>query len=85
MNPFLSFNKREKMERINNLSAAEKFTLRMADFFLANKYSRLFLLGYSFVLHLFVFLMMYKLAQGPTQCGVEIVVPPPPFNNNSGP
>lgn len=66
VNPFVAFNRKERYSRYNQLSAAEKVTLTMGDFFLSNKYSRLFILIYTIVLHLFIFIMIYNFAQVPT-------------------
>merc|ERR1712137_84085 len=66
VNPFVEFNRKERYSRYNQLNAAEKVTLTMGDFFLSNKYSRIFVLVYTLILHLFIFIMMYKFAQIPT-------------------
>ncbi|EFA76377.1 C-terminal CASP domain-containing protein [Heterostelium album PN500] len=62
INPFLSFNKKEKYRRYKEMNTAERVILNTSRFFLSNKYSRLFLFIYSILLHLLVFITLYKLA-----------------------
>ncbi|KAN0040502.1 hypothetical protein ACTA71_008839 [Dictyostelium dimigraforme] len=62
INPFLSFNKKEKYRRYREMNTAERVILNGSRFFLSNKYSRLFLFIYSVLLHLMVFLTLYRLA-----------------------
>merc|ERR1712137_788028 len=68
VNPFVEFNRKERYSRYNQLNAAEKVTLTMGDFFLSSKFSRWFILVYTVILHLFIFILMYKLAQQPAYC-----------------
>ncbi|GAM23932.1 hypothetical protein SAMD00019534_071070 [Acytostelium subglobosum LB1] len=62
INPFLSFNKKEKYRRYKEMNTAERVILNTSRFFLSTKYSRLFLFIYSVLLHLLVFVTLYKLA-----------------------
>ncbi|EGC31592.1 hypothetical protein DICPUDRAFT_92761 [Dictyostelium purpureum] len=62
INPFLSFNKKEKYRRYKEMNTAERVILNSSRFFLSNKYSRLFLFIYSILLHLMVFATLYRLA-----------------------
>ena len=54
LNPFAAFHKKERMQRINELHAAERLVLNFSSFFLANRHARLFLFGYIVCLHLLV-------------------------------
>jgi len=73
VNPFVIFNRKEKYRRYKELNAAEKVILNSGRFFLSTKYSRLFLFFYSVLLHLLVFLTLYKLAH----TGAPLVCPIP--------
>merc|ERR1712130_8124 len=68
VNPFSDFNRRERHSRYKQLNAADRVTLTMGDFFLSNRYSRVFVLVYTLILHLFIFIMMYRFANIPTHC-----------------
>merc|ERR1712173_74735 len=70
VNPFSDFNRRERHSRYKQLNAADRVTLTMGDFFLSNRYSRVFILVYTLILHLFIFIMMYRFASIPTHCPV---------------
>jgi len=70
VNPFADFNRRERHSRYKQLNAADRVTLTMGDWFLSNRYSRVFILVYTLVLHLFIFVMMYHFANIPTHCPV---------------
>ena len=54
LNPFAAFHRKERMQRINELHAAERLVLNFSSFFLANRHARLFLFGYILCLHLLV-------------------------------
>lgn len=59
-NPFVLFNRKEQYRRYKQLNPAEKVVLRGGQFFLSTKFSRLFLFSYSVLLHVLVFLTLYK-------------------------
>ncbi|KYQ89065.1 CCAAT displacement protein [Tieghemostelium lacteum] len=67
INPFNSFNKKEKNRKYKEMNTAERVILNGSRFFLSNKYSRLFLFVYSILLHLLVFVTLYKLAVTTTE------------------
>jgi len=62
VNPFLIFNRKEKYRRYKELNPAEKVILNSGRFFLSSKSSRIFLFFYSVLLHVLVFLLVYKIA-----------------------
>ena len=62
VNPFVIFNRKERYRRYNELSAADKVILNAGRFFMGSKGPRLFLFFYSVLLHLLVFLTLYKVA-----------------------
>mmetsp|Transcript_14221 Transcript_14221/g.19818 ORF Transcript_14221/g.19818 Transcript_14221/m.19818 type:complete len:656 (-) Transcript_14221:1343-3310(-) len=66
VNPFVIFNRKERYQRYKDLNAAEKVILSSGKFFLSTKFSRTFLFFYSLLLHLLVFLTLYKLAHTTT-------------------
>lgn len=72
VNPFVIFNRKEKYRRYKELNAAEKVILNSGRFFLSTKYSRTFLFFYSVLLHLLVFLTLYKLAHTNTNVACPI-------------
>ncbi|KAF2069865.1 hypothetical protein CYY_008818 [Polysphondylium violaceum] len=77
INPFLSFNKKEKYRRYREMNTAERVIFNGSRFFLSNKYSRLFLFIYSIFLHFLVFFTLYRLATITTEQHIE------GFNNNN--
>jgi len=62
IDPFTAFSRKEKQRRYTNLSAAEKVTLNMGRFVLSNKIARTIVFFYTILLHLLVFLVLYKMA-----------------------
>mmetsp|Transcript_7381 Transcript_7381/g.22483 ORF Transcript_7381/g.22483 Transcript_7381/m.22483 type:complete len:639 (+) Transcript_7381:64-1980(+) len=58
MNPFNVFNRRERNRRVNELSAAERVTLRAGQRMLGSKNIRVFVFSYVLLLHLFVFVVL---------------------------
>lgn len=62
LDPFSAFNQREKQQRYLGLSAHEKVTLNLGRFILSNKVARTIAFFYTLLVHLMVFLVLYKLA-----------------------
>eukprot|EP00795_Rhopilema_esculentum_P015573 gene15573-6840_t len=62
IDPFTAFSRKEKQRKYTNLSAPEKVTLSMGRFILSNKIARTIVFFYTFLLHLVVFLVLYKMA-----------------------
>jgi len=60
VNPFVIFNRKEKYRRYKELNAAEKVILNSGRFFLSTKASRIFLFFYSLLLHVLVFMTLYR-------------------------
>lgn len=58
--PFSSFKKREKKQKYDNMSTAEKVIYNTSSLFLANKYTRLFILFYNLLLHSLVFYVLSR-------------------------
>eukprot|EP00188_Purpureofilum_apyrenoidigerum_P004100 Plantae.Rhodophyta-Purpureofilum_apyrenoidigerum.ctg4487.p1 GENE.Plantae.Rhodophyta-Purpureofilum_apyrenoidigerum.ctg4487~~Plantae.Rhodophyta-Purpureofilum_apyrenoidigerum.ctg4487.p1 ORF type:complete len:639 (-),score=162.88 Plantae.Rhodophyta-Purpureofilum_apyrenoidigerum.ctg4487:161-2077(-) len=58
MNPFNVFNRRERNRRVNDLSTAERVTLRAGQRMLSSKNARIFVFSYILLLHLFVFVVL---------------------------
>eukprot|EP00160_Parvularia_atlantis_P014617 Unigene3741_Nuclearia_a/m.11426 Unigene3741_Nuclearia_a/g.11426 ORF Unigene3741_Nuclearia_a/g.11426 Unigene3741_Nuclearia_a/m.11426 type:complete len:398 (+) Unigene3741_Nuclearia_a:1021-2214(+) len=59
LNPFTEFNERERRKGYYNLNVAERATLNVSKFFLANKHARTFVFFYAVVLHLFMLSVIY--------------------------
>jgi hypothetical protein len=51
----------EKQQQYKRLNPAERVIYRGGQLFFKNTYTRMFLLGYSVLLHSLVFLVLYKL------------------------
>jgi len=68
IDPFSVFSKKEKQQRYVNLSAPEKVTLNMGRFILSNKIARTLVFFYTIMLHLLVFVVLYKFAFYETSC-----------------
>ncbi|KAL7749347.1 hypothetical protein RI367_005218 [Sorochytrium milnesiophthora] len=66
LNPFAFFRKNEQTLRYTSLSGADKATLNISKFLLANKHTRLFLFLYSICLHVLVFATLYHFALSKT-------------------
>jgi len=66
VNPFVIFNRKEKYQRYKELNAAEKVILNSGRFLLSTKFTRTFLFFYSVLLHVLVFLTLYKLVHTST-------------------
>ncbi|XP_040570725.1 protein CASP [Lepeophtheirus salmonis] len=62
LNPFTTFNRREKNRQYGNLNVVEKIILSMVRFMMSNKTARLFIFIYSMLLHGLVFLVLMKMA-----------------------
>ncbi|XP_031558255.1 protein CASP-like [Actinia tenebrosa] len=62
LDPFAAFSQREKQQRYMGLSPHEKVTLNMGRFLLGNKMARTISFFYLLLLHLLVFLVLYKMA-----------------------
>eukprot|EP00794_Sanderia_malayensis_P014305 gene14305-15793_t len=62
IDPFTAFSRKEKQRKYAGLSAPEKVTLNMGRFILSNKVARTIVFFYTILLHLLVFLVLYKMA-----------------------
>ncbi|RUS32918.1 CASP C terminal-domain-containing protein [Jimgerdemannia flammicorona] len=62
MNPFAEFHRKEESRRYNALNPADKVTLSLTRLFLANRWSRNFLIVYSMLLHLLVMVTLYRMS-----------------------
>ncbi|XP_060594752.1 protein CASP-like [Ruditapes philippinarum] len=62
LDPFSSFNRKEKIKRYMNLKPYDKITLSMGKFIMGNKTARTFAFFYTVLLHSLVFVVLYKLA-----------------------
>lgn len=62
LDPFSAFNQREKQQRYLGLSPHEKVTLNLGRFIMSNKFARTFVFFYTLLVHLMIFLVLYKLA-----------------------
>jgi len=71
MDPFAVFARKERQRKYVNLTAPEKVTLNMARFILSNKLARSLVFFYTILLHMLVFVVLYKFAYT-EQCHVDI-------------
>ncbi|XP_038054736.1 protein CASP-like [Patiria miniata] len=62
LDPFNSFSRKEKQRKYMNLSPFDKATLNMGRLVLSNKIARMIAFFYVIILHLLVFLVLYKMA-----------------------
>ena len=62
LDPFTSFSKRERMKKYMDLRPYDKITLGMGRFIMGNKIARTVVFFYTILLHILVFLVLYKLA-----------------------
>lgn len=62
LDPFQSFNRSERLKHYVGLKPYDKITLGMGRFIMSSKTARTMVFFYSLFLHVFVFLMLYKLA-----------------------
>lgn len=62
LDPFTSFSKRERMKKYMELRPYDKIALGMGKFIIGNKMARMFVFFYTILLHVLVFLVLYKLA-----------------------
>ena len=62
LDPFASFSRKEKMRKYSALSPFEKVTLALGRFILSNKTARTVTFIYTALLHILVFLVLYKIA-----------------------
>jgi len=62
LDPFSSFNKKERQRKYMNLKPYDKITLSMGRFIMGNKTARMVTFFYTLILHLLVFLVLYKMA-----------------------
>eukprot|EP00043_Microstomoeca_roanoka_P009542 m.91049 g.91049 ORF g.91049 m.91049 type:complete len:672 (+) comp14613_c0_seq1:278-2293(+) len=60
ISPFHEFSSRERQRRYMNLNAGDRLTLTLGKAILGNKHARLIFLIYAIVLHLLIFLVLYK-------------------------
>jgi homeobox protein cut-like len=62
LDPFTSFSKRERMRKYMDLRPYDKITLGMGRFIMGNKVARTVVFFYTLILHVLVFLVLYKMA-----------------------
>ncbi|KAK8736513.1 hypothetical protein OTU49_005048 [Cherax quadricarinatus] len=62
LDPFSSFSRKEKQRRYAALSPFEKITLSLGRFILSNKTARTVTFMYTALVHILIFLVLYKLA-----------------------
>ncbi|KAH9524242.1 Protein CASP [Bulinus truncatus] len=62
LDPFTSFSRKERQRRYLELKPYDKITLSMGRLIMGNKTARAFAFFYTIILHLMVFLVLYKLA-----------------------
>lgn len=62
LDPFTSFSKRERLRKYMDLRPYDKITLGMGRFIMGNKLARTIVFFYTIILHVLVFLVLYKLA-----------------------
>lgn len=81
LNPFTLFSRRERLRRLQELSAPERAVVRMGQRLLSARVSRLFLFFYSVSLHVLVFLTLYKMqhvSQMAHHAATSLTKTPPP-------
>ena len=59
VNPFAAFHRRERQQRLESLTPADRLILSFAKVVVANKHARLFLVGYIVCMHLVTSGAMY--------------------------
>ena len=64
INPFTVFNQKQKALRREKMDLPERIMLEAAQTFLSNKTARKFLFVYMLVMHLLVFVTLYRLSSG---------------------
>ncbi|KAK0054927.1 protein CASP [Biomphalaria pfeifferi] len=62
LDPFTSFSRKERQRRYLELRPYDKITLSMGRLIMGNKTARAFAFFYTVILHMMVFLVLYKLA-----------------------
>nr|CAG4713770.1 unnamed protein product [Naegleria fowleri] len=62
LDPFKRFHRKEREERLNNMTAAEKVIYRCSSLMLSHKLGRMFLFFYLLALHTLVFFTLSKLS-----------------------
>lgn len=62
LDPFASFSRHERTKKYMELKPYDKIALGMGKFIIGNKMARMFVFFYSILLHVLVFLVLYKLA-----------------------
>ena len=62
LDPFQSFSQAERKRKYGQLSVAEKVILSLVRFIVSNKTARLIVTLYSILLHVLVFIVLYKMA-----------------------
>ena len=62
LDPFQSFSQAERKRKYGQLSVAEKVILSLVRFIVSNKTARLMVTLYSVLLHVLVFVVLYKMA-----------------------
>merc|ERR1712131_27776 len=60
LDPFMKFSRNEKLRKYTNLSAHDKITLNMGKFILSNKVARTCIFVYTIVIHMLLYLILYK-------------------------
>ena len=65
-NPFMEFSKRERMRKIREMNATDRFLFNTTRVMMSNKYIRMGFFVYMVLLHLVVFLSLYKMAWSAT-------------------
>lgn len=60
LDPFMKFSRNEKLRKYTNLSAHDKITLNMGKFILSNKIARTCIFVYTIVIHMLLYLILYK-------------------------
>ena len=61
-NPFMEFSKRERMRKIRELNATDRFLFKSTRVLMSNKYIRLGFFVYMIFLHILVFASLFKMA-----------------------
>jgi homeobox protein cut-like len=62
LDPFTTFSRRERMRKYMDLRPYDKITLGMGRFIMGNKMARTVVFFYTIILHVLVFLVLYKMA-----------------------
>ncbi|EGD72330.1 hypothetical protein PTSG_00349 [Salpingoeca rosetta] len=60
ISPFHEFSSKERQRRIMNLNAGDRLTLTLGKAVMGSKNARLIFLGYAIIVHLLIFVVLYK-------------------------